>query len=93
MRVLLRKWFMLLRLQNGAQVLYQGQMYTINSPINLHKLLLIDHKQNTLVVKIKDLSPVINDNIDNNGAVQTKVSVPYQSFRELAFGLRCLHTY
>jgi len=74
---------MLLSLQNGAQVLYQGQIYTIKSPINLHKLLLIDHKQNTLIAKIKDLSPVINDNIDNNPRSDLPKAIPAHNLLDL----------
>jgi hypothetical protein len=42
---------MLLSLKNGDPVLYRCQVYTIKAPINLHKLLLIDHKKDTLIAK------------------------------------------
>lgn len=67
---------MLLSLKNGDPVLYQGQVYTIKAPINLHKLLLIDHNQNTLIAKIKDLSPVNSDNINNNSISELPKAIP-----------------
>jgi putative transposase len=74
---------MLLSLKNGDQVLYQGQVYTIKAPINLHKLLLIDHKQNTLIAKIKDLSPVGSCSINNNSALDLPKAIPANSLIDL----------
>lgn len=74
---------MLLSLKNGDLVLYQGQVYTIKAPINLQKLLLIDRHQNTLIAKIKDLSPVVSETINNDPISTLPKTIPAHNLIDL----------